>query len=109
MMTGEIKIDVTSNDATLGPLLKKVHIIGVSFSYGINRIPVATLELDPASLSLFCDFDSIRRKSVTIIVNTPANCLRFDGVVDGCSVSQQPGSLTTALIVKHNFTFLNEG
>jgi hypothetical protein len=64
--------------------------------------------MDPASLSLFCDFDSIRRLPVAIVVNSSLGCLRFDGVVDGCSISQQPGGLSTSLIVKHNFTFLNE-
>ena len=107
-MNGQVQITVTSSDATLNGILGQTNIVGATFNYGINRIPVAQLHLDPSSLKLFCDFDQARRKPVSIIVNSVLGCLRFDGLIDGNSISQQPGGLSTSLIVKHPFTYLNE-
>lgn len=82
--------------------------VGASVSYGINRIPTATVHLEPRALALMCDFEKIRRKSVVLTIKGEDTCIRFNGVIDGQSISQQPGGLTTALTLKHNFVFLNE-
>ena len=82
--------------------------IGASITYGINRIPTATVHLDPSALSLLCNFESLRRQPALLTITTQDQCLKFDGVIDGHSISQQPGGLSTALILKSKFIFLNE-
>ena len=82
--------------------------IGASVSYGINRIPIATVQVGPKALPLFCNFDAYRRKPVVLTIKSVDGCIQFNGIIDGFSISQQPGSLTTSLIIKHPFTYLNE-
>ena len=101
-MTSEIQITLT------GDGIPNIVPIGASVSYGINRLPVASVQLNPQSLSLLCDFDTVRRKNVTLNIKTNRGCIVFEGVIDGNSISQQPGSLTTSLIIRHKYTFLNE-
>jgi hypothetical protein len=81
---------------------------GVNLHYGINSIPTAEVQLDPASLGLLCDFDSIRRSSATITVETTNGCFYFDGIIDGLSINQSFGSLSTSLIIKHPAFWLTE-
>lgn len=82
--------------------------IGASVSYGINKIPTATIQLDPSVNDLLCDFDPIRRSKATLNIETTNGCLYFDGVVDGLSFAQSPGSLNASLVLKHPFQLLTE-
>jgi hypothetical protein len=107
-MKTEIVISLTSPDQDLNRVLSNIGIVGATFNYGINKLPTVNVHINPAGLGLLCDFDLARRRNVTVRVNSTLGCLQFDGVIDGQSISQQPGSLTASLIVKHKFIFLNE-
>lgn len=69
---------------------------------------MATAELDARSTSLLCDFEQHRRKLVTLEVRTTKGCVHFDGFIDGCTVSQQAGSLGLSLIIKSRYQWLLE-
>lgn len=91
-----------------GPDFPAVVPIAASFSYSINGIPVATAELDGRSNWLLCNFERQRRKLVTLEVRTTKGCLRFDGFIDGCTLSQSTGSLGLSLVIKSRFQWLLE-
>ncbi len=81
---------------------------GATVHYGINKIPTAVVQLDPSSTALLCDFDTIRRRNVTLSIETTGGCLYFDGIIDGLSFSQSVGGLQTSLVIKSKFQWLTE-
>ena len=86
-----------------------LSVMGASFQYGLNTVPVATAELDPqAATGLLCNFEQHRRKLVTLIARTTNGCVHFDGFIDGASVSQQSGSLGLSLVIKGRQQWLLE-
>lgn len=98
-----------SADAVFNASLAKIKIVGATIHYGINKLPIATVHIDPAGLPLLlCDFDRIRRRELTLNIESTVGCLSFEGIIDGNSISQQPGSLTSSFVLKHRFTYLNE-
>jgi hypothetical protein len=101
-MNSEVRIRLVGDDIpTFIP-------IGATIHYGIGKIPCAFVELDPNSLSLLCDFDSIRRKPVDLYVDTTAGCLHFSGLIDGLSFHQSPGMLNATMVIKSPFQWLTE-
>jgi hypothetical protein len=119
-MNSNISIELTTTDAGLATLIKNVRITGATLSYGINKLPIAHVHIDTtvsddltSSLQILCDFDKFRRKTLSLTVKTgglvyDAGCLEFDGILDGISISQQPGGLSASLVIKHQFVLLNE-
>jgi hypothetical protein len=96
-------------DAVFSQNISKIKVVGATIHYGINKLPIANVHIDPAGLSaLLCDFDTVRRREVTLNIQSSVGCLSFEGIIDGNSISQQPGSLTSSFILKHRFTYLNE-
>lgn len=91
-----------------GDAIPTFTAIGASVNYGINRIPTATVQLDPSVNNLLCDFDSIRRTKATLTIETTNGCIYFDGLIDGLSFSQSPGNLSTSMVLKHPFQLLTE-
>jgi hypothetical protein len=83
--------------------LPRLRPVGVSVRYGINTVPQMTLDLTPDDLPLVCDFEPYRRTPVRAKVLSVNGCLDFEGLVDGLSLSQSPGSLQMQLEVKHPF------
>ena len=102
-MNSEIKIILSGQG-----IVNDLRPIGASISYGVNRIPVASVSLGPESMGLLCDFDAFRRKNSTLTVRSDGGCLTFDGIIDGLSTSQHPGGMNINLVLKHKFTLLNE-
>jgi hypothetical protein len=107
------------DDSTYGTFvtaIKNVHVIGANLHYGINRIPMADVQIEPTggvnntpdALKALCDFDVFRRQPVILTVKTPQSCIVFNGLIDGNSISQTPGGLSTSFIVKHVYTLLSE-
>jgi hypothetical protein len=102
--------------SSLKELLKSVAVGGASINYGINKVPTASVRLVPANPSvgfqeanlLFCDFDKAKRQPVKLVINSEKNCIVFEGIIDGCSISQQPGSMSATLMLKHRYILLNE-
>jgi hypothetical protein len=115
-MISDVQISLTADDGDdkldLQKKLENLGISGASVSYGINRLPIAQIQVDPKGLKSFCDFDQYRRKPVTLNIRTSnylkGGCLQFKGMIDGVSITQQSGILNTSLILKHRFTLLNE-
>ena len=106
---------ITSEDPSVfANLLSNITVIGATINYGYNKIPIANVHIAPvganriSGLQSLCDFDSFRRNPVILTVNTKNDCIIFRGIIDGNSISQQPGSMTASFIVKSNFTLLNE-
>ena len=86
---------------------------GITLQYGVNTIPTASIELNPVSKhgKVFlaqCDFDSLRRKRLSITISTPSECMYFNGVIDGLSFNQSPGGMVAHLVVKHPAIWLTE-
>ena len=111
----QITLDSLAFDSASARLIPQIKITGATINYGINRLPSASVHIDPVSLNLLCDFDKLRRTLVRLTIKTSdryadgrMGCLYFDGLIDGISISQQPGSLVTSIILRHRFTLLNE-
>ena len=96
--------------------VSKLKVVAATINYGINKIPTAHVQVEPTGgdnnstrgLGILCDFDLCRRQPVILNVYTSQGCLQFDGVIDGESISQQPGHFATSFVIKHVFTFLSE-
>lgn len=103
-MNKSVEIILTSPDNTF-PTLSPT---GVQISYGLGEIPTALLNLSPAALELFCDFERFRRSRVKLLVRTVNGCLNFDGVVDGLSMNQSVGGISVQLVIKSQWQVLKE-
>jgi hypothetical protein len=112
-MNTNVQITLSSTDPIITAIIPNLKVLGASISYGINRLPVAQVDVDPSGLQTFCDFDNYRRRDLTVTIKTGGlsydpGCLQFNGWLDGVNISQHPGSLSSALIIKHKFVLLNE-
>src|ERR1035437_7111280 len=122
-MTSDISISLTpdpngyvtsENQGVFAKLLSNITVTGATISYGYNKIPLANVHIAAvganriSGLQGLCDFDSFRRNPVILKINTKKSCIIFRGIIDGNSISQQPGNMTASFILKSNFTLLNE-
>lgn len=88
--------------------LDTISPVGASLFYGVNMVPVATLDLSPDHLKLLCNFEKYRRQPATLKINTTRGCIYFKGLVDGLSFFQAPGNVSARLVIKHDFQMLME-
>jgi len=101
-MRSQIKITL------VGSTIPALVPVSASVTYSVNRIPVANVGLGPEALAVMCDFERVRRQPVLLTIESPEFCIRFNGVIDGLNIGQQPGGIALSLVLKHQFTFLNE-
>lgn len=92
-------------------------VSGVAFDFSYNSIPCASLQLvspyiEENHRDFLCDPDSYKKKTrdnfVKISVKSKTGCLNFEGVFDGLSFSQSPGSFNYSAIIKSKFQSLLE-
>lgn len=90
-------------------------VTGVTFCYGINSIPVASIALDATAIQqtnpeFLCNPDKFKKRDhlALIQVKSKTGCIKFEGYFDGLSISQSVGSIQYTAIVKSKFTRLAE-
>jgi hypothetical protein len=104
-MNTHVNLTITSTSA---PELSQLRPSGVTINYGVNMVPYMALDLTPADMRLMCDFESRRRKDVSVTVQTTRGCIKFDGLIDGLSFFQNVGNIQLQLIIKSPFQILLE-
>lgn len=115
MLQNDVQVTVTSDRspemqifAASSHDIENLLPTGVVIRYGLNTIPVATLDLSPQDLDIVCDIEKWRRTPVKLRVESRHGCITFRGIVDGLSVAQSIGDMRMQLVLKHPFQLLTE-
>lgn len=81
----------------------------IDISYGINTIPTARIQIDPTRAKSFvASIEQNKRSDINISVGSELGNLKFEGLLEGISLSQNPGDLNCDVYVKSKFQRLVE-